>query len=102
MGCSSLERNLETRKKIWESNCGPIFMGAGGFNQKHGVGILLNERWKRKIIKTENVRERMITDTIKYQHRRIELASVYFCHSGSTDVHIEKMYSCIEDPDHRG
>ena len=79
----------ETRKKRE--------MGAGGFNHKHGVGILLNERWKRKIVKTEYVSERIITTTMKYLQRRIELASVYFSHAGYTEVHIEKMYKCIEN-----
>ena len=70
-------------------------MGAGGFTQKHG--ILLNKRWKRKILNTESVNQRMITTTIKCHHRRIELATVYFLLSGYTDVHIEKMYKCIKN-----
>ena len=67
-------------------------MGAGGFAQKHGVGILVNKRWRRKIIQTEYVIERMITTTIKCDQRNIELISVYFLHSGYADVHIENFF----------
>ena len=91
-GCN-WDATLETRKKdTWESRGGHMHMGAGGFAQKHGVGILLNERWKRKIIKTGYVSERLITAAIKCHQRRIELTSVYFSHSGYADVHMEKMY----------
>ena len=44
---------------------------------------MLNKRWKRKVVKTEHVSERMATTTIKYQQRRIELASVYFLRTGT-------------------
>ena len=71
-------------------------MGAVGFAQKHGVGILLNKRWKRKIIQTKYVSERMITTTIKCAQRMIVLTRVYFSHSGYADMHIEKMYKHIE------
>ena len=47
-----------------------IYMGAGGFAQKHGVGILLNKIWKRNIIQTKYVSERMITTTVKCDQRR--------------------------------
>ena len=54
----------------------------------------VEEMMEAKDHKTECVSERMITATIKYQQRRIELASVYFSHAGYTDVHMEKMYKC--------
>ena len=65
-------------------------MGAGVLAQKHGVGILLNKIWKRKIIQTNYVSERMITSTIKCDHRKIELTSVYFHHSGNADCNNKK------------
>ena len=81
----------ETRRpaeEIWESKSGHIFMGAC-FNQKHGVRILFNRRWKRKTIKTEMCQR-------KHQERRTVLAGVCFHHTGYSDVHIEKMHTCIE------
>ena len=36
------------KKEIWESNCGHMYMDAGGFNQKHGIGILLEKRGSEK------------------------------------------------------
>ena len=71
-------------------------MGAGGFAQKHGVGIPLNQRWKRKIIQTKYVSERMSITTLLCDQRKIELTSVYFPHSGYADMDIEKMYKNIE------
>ena len=38
----------------------------------------------------------MITTTIKRDHHKIDLTSVYFPHSGNADMHIEKMYRNIE------
>ena len=59
----------------------------------HGVGILLNKRWKRQIVATEYVSERMITTTIKCDQRKIELTSGYFLHSGHEGMHIENMFN---------
>ena len=63
--------------------------------------MLLNKAWKRKIIKTEYVSERITTTTIKWDQRKIELTSVYFTHSGYADMHMEKMHKNIEDPLHQ-
>ena len=49
----SCAKHGDKNKKIWESKCGHmyvhiyIYMRAGGFAQKYGVGILLNKRWKK-------------------------------------------------------
>ena len=80
---------------IWESKCGHLFVGAGGINQKHGVGILLNKRWTQKITKTEHVSERVII-VLKLRHQRIVDDSDHFSHTGYADKHIEKMYKCLE------
>ena len=81
------------RNEIWEWHCGRILMGAGGFEKKQGVGTLLNKRWKRHIMRTEHVSERMSTTALKHLHRRIVLASVYFSHTGYADIHIEETYT---------
>ena len=59
-------------------------MGARGFDSKHGVGILLNKRWKRKIINTECISERMTIPVLTHQQRKIVLTSVYMPHTGYT------------------
>ena len=71
-------------------------MGAGKYDNKHGVGIMLNKKWRQRIINTESFNERAITATIVVNHQRIRLMSVYFSHSGYADHHIEKMYKTIE------
>ena len=35
--------------EIWETHHNHIFMGAGKYENKHGVGIMLNKRWKKKV-----------------------------------------------------
>ena len=70
-----------------------MFMGSGEFDNKHGVGIMLNKRWRQRIIDTEYINERAITTTILVNRQHIKL---YFLHSKYADHHIEKMYKTIE------
>ena len=58
--------------------------------------MLLNKRWKRKVIQTEYISERMITTTFRCDQRKIELTSVHTPHWGYVDMHIEKLYKNIE------
>ena len=73
-----------------------IFMSAGKYDNKHGVGIMLNKRWRKRIIDTEYINERAITTTILVNRQHINLMSVYFPHSKYADHQIEKMYKTIE------
>ena len=82
--------------EIWETHHNHIFMGAGKYENKHGVGIMLNKRWRKRIIDTDYINERAIKTTILVNRRRIDLMSVYFPHSKYADHHIEKMYKIIE------
>ena len=49
-----MERDKETwrheQAEIWETHHKHIFMGAGKCDNKHGVGIMLNKRWRKRII----------------------------------------------------
>ena len=73
-----------------------MFMGAGKYDNKHGVGIMLSKKWRNRIIDTECINERAITAPIVVNHQRIKLMSVCFSHSGYVDHHIENMYRSIE------
>ena len=64
-------------------------MGAGKYDKKHGVGIMLNKKWRQIFIDTE-YNERATTVTIVVNRQRVKLMSVYFSHSGYSDHHIEK------------
>ena len=66
------------------------------YDKKHGVGIMLNKRWRKRIIDTEYINERAITTTILVNRQRIKLMSVFFPHSKYSDHHIEKMYKTNE------
>ena len=82
--------------ELWETQHKHIFMGAGKYDNKHGVGIMLNKRWRKRIIDTEYINERAIKTTILVNRQHINLMSVYFPHSKYADHHIEKMYKTIE------
>ena len=84
------------KEEIGETHHKHIFMSAGKYDNKHGVGILLNKKWKQRIIDIEHINERAISTTILVNRQRIKLMSVYFTHSGYADHHIEKMYRTIE------
>ena len=71
-------------------------MGSGKFANKHGFGIMLNERWRQRIIDTKCLNERAITTTILVNRQHINLMNVYFLHSNYADNHIEKKYKTIE------
>ena len=86
----------QDKAEIWETHHKHIFMGAGRFDNKHGVGIMLNKKWRQRIIDTEYINERAITTAIVVNRQRIKLMSVYFRHSGYADHHIDKMYKTIE------
>ena len=71
-------------------------MGAGKYDNKHGVGIVLNKKWRQRIVDTEFFNEWAITATIVANRQRIKLMSVYFAHSGDADHHVEQMCKMIE------
>ena len=52
-------------------------MEAGKSDNKNGVGIVLNKKWRQKNIDTEHINERTITTTIVVNHQRIKLINVY-------------------------
>ena len=82
--------------ELWETHHNHIFMGAGKYENKHGVGIMLNKRWRKRIIDTDYINERAIKATILVNRQHMDLMSVYFPHSKYADHHIEEMYKTIE------
>ena len=63
MGCNIIERNVEARKsEIWERHQKHIFMGAGIYDNKHGVGIMLIRKWRQNNIDTEYINGRETTN----------------------------------------
>ena len=71
-------------------------IGAGKFPNKHGVGILLNKKWKNKINWTDCTSERVMAVSITVNSQPVLLMSVYFTHSGYADHHVEKVYKAID------
>ena len=83
--------------ELWETHHKHIFMGAEKHDNKHGVGIMLNKRWRKRIIDIEYINERAIKTTILVNRQHINfhecvLPTLEIC--GIT--HVEKMYKTIE------
>ena len=83
-------------EEIWESRQGHIIMCAGKFENKHGVAIIVNKKWKHRINWTKYISERAIATSITVNKQHITLMSVYMPHSGYADHHVEKAYNMIE------
>ena len=86
----------QDKSEMWDTHDKHIFMGTGKYDNKHGVGIMLNKKWRQRIMDAEYINERAISTTIVVNRQRIRLMSAYFTHSGYADHHIEKMYRTIE------
>ena len=43
------------------------------YDNKHGVGIMLNKRWRKRIIDTEYINERAITTTVLVNRQHVKL-----------------------------
>ena len=54
--------------------------------ENHGVAILLNKKWRYRIVDTDHISERAISTTNK---QKIMQMSVCFSHSGYADHHVE-------------
>ena len=87
------------KSEIWETHHKHIFIEARKYDSKHGVGIMLNKKWRHRIIDTEYTNERAITATIVANNQRIKLMSVYFLHSGYVDHHFENLQNDREAHD---
>ena len=83
-------------EEVWVSNQGHVVMGAGRYENKHGVAIIVNEKWKYKVNWTNCISERMIATSITVNKQPITVLSVYMPHSGYADDHVEKTYNMIQ------
>ena len=56
----------------------------------HGVGILVNKTWRKRINWTDCINERAIATSITVNKKRVLLMSVYFSHSEYADHHVKR------------
>ena len=73
-------------------------MGAGRFENKHGVGILLNRKWRKAIYWTAYIRDRAIATSITVNGQRVLLMSEVFTSPtrGMLAIMSKKAYRAIE------
>ena len=84
-------------EEVWVSNQGHVVTGAGRYENKHGVAIIVNKKWKHRVNWTNCISERMIATSITVNKQPITLLSVYMPHSGYADHHVEKTYNMIQN-----
>ena len=72
-----------SKVEIWETQRGHFFV------ENHGVAILLNKKWRYRIVDTDHISERAISTTNK---QKIMQMSVCFYHSGYADHHVERFF----------
>ena len=72
-------------------------MGAGKYDKKHGVAIIVNKRWKHRINWTKFISERATAASVIINKQPITLLSVYMPHSGYADHHVQKAYDMIQN-----
>ena len=82
--------------EIWETQLGHTSVGSGEFENKHGVGILVNMKWRNHIIWTDCISERAMSTSITVNKQQTLMMSVYFRHSEYADHLVETMYRSIE------
>ena len=82
-------------KEMWESSHGPIVMKSGKFDNKHGVAIIVNGRWRQGINWFECISERVIAASISVNKQPITLISVYMPHIGYPDHQVQKTCEAI-------
>ena len=71
-------------------------MGPGKFENKHGVGILVNKKWRHHLNWKDYISERAISTSITVNKQQILMMSVYFLHSVYADHYVEKQNRLIE------
>ena len=90
-----LSETWRPNKEIWESHQGHIIMESGKFENKHGVAIIVNSRWRQRINWFECISERVIAASISVNRHPISLISAYMPHSGYPDHQVEKTYGAF-------
>ena len=67
----------QDKSEVWETHHKRIFTEEGKYDDKHGVGIMLNKKWRQRIVDIDYINELAITATIGANRQRIKVMSVY-------------------------
>ena len=83
----------QEKSEIRETHHKHKFMGAGKYDNKHSVGIMLNKSWRQRIIDTEYIKRTAITATIVVNRQRIKLI---VCTSPTRDMRTITSKKCTK------
>ena len=82
----------ETKEEFDTLDSGHMWLGSGGTAGKHGVGILLHERWANTVHRWRALSPRLGLLELNTGRLKLTLAVVYMPHCGYSDVAVEEMY----------
>ena len=71
---------------------GHLWLGSGGTAGKHGVGILLHERWANCVHRWRAISPRLAVLELNTGRLKLSLAVVYMPHCGYQDIAVEEIY----------
>ena len=72
-----------------------MWMGSGGKRGKHGVGILLHQRWASCVRRFSAKSERLAELELDVETMRITLIAVYLPHGGYSDEEVDHHYDLM-------
>ena len=77
MGCQFYWTRFgdQPSQKFWRTHQRHIFLGAGNYENKHGLEFYWTRNGEKRINDTEYINERAITTTVMVNHHRIKLMS---------------------------
>ena len=85
------------KAEIWETQQGHIFMGAGKFENKHGVGLLVIKKWRKHSNWTELVHQRTSHGNVDHsQQTTCIVDECVLLPLEYADHHVERAYRSIE------
>lgn len=80
------------KKEAFCTSRGHDFFGSGGAAGKHGVGILLNQKWHHCWSKWEAISPRLGCLEVRFGKMRMSITAAYLPHGGYTDEEVEAVY----------
>eukprot|EP00973_Karenia_brevis_P092905 12414597-Karenia_brevis.AAC.1 len=86
----------EAREEFAEVHDGHVWFGSGGTAGKHGVGILLHERWSNHVRSWRATNTRLGYLDINFNKLKLRLVAVYFPHAGYPDQAVQDVYDELD------
>eukprot|EP00973_Karenia_brevis_P008082 1095156-Karenia_brevis.AAC.1 len=74
-----------------------VWCGSGGTKGKHGVGILVHQRWAAQVHRWRAINERIGVLELNLFKVKLSLIVVYMPHRGYADAEVQRMYDHLSN-----